>query len=217
MSAYYGVQRSQEYLAHYGIKGMKWGVRKAIETKNKEKLKWQYGKAIRKLNSLRNKANIDIQKKNRKNAIDNAAISAGTIGISALVGKMYGSNKNDYLRNRRAVYLIPGMNDSTVANIGVGVGAASLGLNAANAIRSHYRTTDKGHEKAVKKAIEWKKEMKRAFKGTQYVKNIERDVNKVNKQERKRNEIYEKYSPIIYTPAEREFLIAIEKKRKKRG
>ena len=28
MSEYYGVQRSEEYLAHYGVLGMHWGVRK---------------------------------------------------------------------------------------------------------------------------------------------------------------------------------------------
>ena len=33
MSSYYGVQRSSEYLAHYGVKGMKWGVRKFASDK----------------------------------------------------------------------------------------------------------------------------------------------------------------------------------------
>ena len=31
MAQYYAVERSSEYLAHYGIRGMKWGVRKAID------------------------------------------------------------------------------------------------------------------------------------------------------------------------------------------
>ena len=28
MGVYYGIQRSSDYLAHYGVKGMRWGVRK---------------------------------------------------------------------------------------------------------------------------------------------------------------------------------------------
>lgn len=31
MAQYYAVERSSEYLAHYGVRGMKWGVRKAID------------------------------------------------------------------------------------------------------------------------------------------------------------------------------------------
>lgn len=31
MAKYYGIERSAEYLEHYGIKGMKWGIRKAIQ------------------------------------------------------------------------------------------------------------------------------------------------------------------------------------------
>ena len=35
MSSYYGVQRSSEYLAHYGVKGMKWGIQRALKKAQK--------------------------------------------------------------------------------------------------------------------------------------------------------------------------------------
>ena len=38
MNSYYGVTRSSEYLAHYGVKGMKWGVRKYYENKRDKHL-----------------------------------------------------------------------------------------------------------------------------------------------------------------------------------
>ena len=38
MAEYYAVERSPEYLAHYGIRGMKWGVRKAIASGNSRRL-----------------------------------------------------------------------------------------------------------------------------------------------------------------------------------
>ena len=36
MSSYYGVTRSSEYLAHYGVRGMKWGFKKAIKKAQKK-------------------------------------------------------------------------------------------------------------------------------------------------------------------------------------
>ena len=45
MAAYYGVTRSQEYLAHHGILGMKWGKRNPkAKTLQKSKMKkWLKG------------------------------------------------------------------------------------------------------------------------------------------------------------------------------
>ena len=69
---YYGVTRTDEYLAHYGIKGMKWGVRKAIESGNSARLGRQYRKAQKKLAKLEARANNG--KKYAKRA---AALGAG--------------------------------------------------------------------------------------------------------------------------------------------
>lgn len=45
MAEYYAVERSPEYLKHYGVKGMKWGVRKAMERGNTRALNRHYLKS----------------------------------------------------------------------------------------------------------------------------------------------------------------------------
>ena len=46
MSEYYGVQRSEDYFQHYGVKGMKWGVRRYLDDNAKfsNKASARYGK-----------------------------------------------------------------------------------------------------------------------------------------------------------------------------
>lgn len=53
---YYGVTRSPEYLAHYGIKGMKWGVRKAVDNIQRQMM---YQTAKHKLNQLKQQIPVD--------------------------------------------------------------------------------------------------------------------------------------------------------------
>ena len=48
----YAIERNEDYLAHYGIRGMKWGVRKAIASGNSARLGRQYAKAQKKLAKL---------------------------------------------------------------------------------------------------------------------------------------------------------------------
>ena len=45
MENYYAIVRSGDHLAHYGVKGMQWGVRKAIEKGNDKRLDRTYRKA----------------------------------------------------------------------------------------------------------------------------------------------------------------------------
>ena len=57
MQQYYGVTRSEQYLKHYGIRGMKWGVRRAREKGNNLALKYHYLRAKMKLNKLKRESN----------------------------------------------------------------------------------------------------------------------------------------------------------------
>ncbi len=79
----YAIERSDEYLAHYGIKGMKWGVRKALESGNSRALARQYKKASRKLAKLQARA-----ENGKKYARRAAALGAGaaTLGGAAVAG-----------------------------------------------------------------------------------------------------------------------------------
>lgn len=85
MAEYYGVERTPEYLMHYGIRGMKWGVRKAIERGNSKALARHYRKAQNKLAKLNDKADINkqrsIAKKYGKISKISGAIGASGVGI----------------------------------------------------------------------------------------------------------------------------------------
>ena len=78
----YGVERSNEYLAHYGIMGMKWGVRKAIKSGNSAKLSKQYAKASKKLAKLEKRAANSGKYAKRAAALGVGAAAAG--GLAAL-------------------------------------------------------------------------------------------------------------------------------------
>lgn len=78
----YAIDRSDEYLAHYGIKGMKWGVRKAIETGNGKKLDRAYRKAAKKLAKLEKRADSGSKYARRAAVLGaGAAVAGGLAGI----------------------------------------------------------------------------------------------------------------------------------------
>ena len=49
---YYGISNSTDHLEHYGVKGMRWGVRRALATGNQRALDRHYRKAAKKLAKL---------------------------------------------------------------------------------------------------------------------------------------------------------------------
>lgn len=77
----YAVDRSDEYLAHYGVKGMKWGVRKAIASGNSRRLARAYLKASRKLARLERRANNGSKYARRAAALGAGAAAAGGLAV----------------------------------------------------------------------------------------------------------------------------------------
>jgi len=208
MSEYYAVQRTGNDLAHYGVKGMRWGIRKAIAkstSAGKQKaLAKQYKKASKKLDKLMTKANIEAQKANvsvqKKKAIRSGLATLPIGGIAALTRPRIDPN------GQRITQAITNLNNGTttivkrhnapmeVGNrtghyISGGLTAAGLAKTAyhtGKAIASKYRTTSKGHAKAVAKAKAWKSEMDKAFAGTPYAKSSSKsnDTNRHGKRRR---------------------------------
>lgn len=88
MSEYYAIIRSTSELQHYGVKGMKWGVRKAIDRGNDRSLERHYKKAARKLRKLEWKANPEQQMKYAKtnDKVAKAGFKVGLAGIGTAVG-----------------------------------------------------------------------------------------------------------------------------------
>ena len=93
MNSYYAVVRSTDHLAHYGVKGMQWGVRKALHeggARGERRLARQYKKAAKKLAKLN--ANADVEKQNAKanklNKVAKIGAKVGTAGAGvALAGQ----------------------------------------------------------------------------------------------------------------------------------
>ena len=88
MAQYYAVERSSEYLAHYGVRGMRWGVHRAIASGNTKRLDRQYKKAQKKLSKLNKNADIVEQRKQQVKYAKRAAIGLGisAIGTGGVLG-----------------------------------------------------------------------------------------------------------------------------------
>ena len=156
MAQYYGIERSEEYLEHYGIKGMKWGVRKAIERGDSVKLAKHYNKAVEKLTKLSMNAKREFSRKRYNNALSNMA-SAG--GMSAALSSAGTATANSHLPIKERAII------SLAAGLGGGIGGALINSKG---VMSGRWVSDKGHAKAIAKRNQFQKEMTNAFKGTEF-------------------------------------------------
>ena len=173
MSEYYGISTpSSDFFMHYGVKGMKWGVRKAIEKGDNKKLDKQYKKALHKIQKLNTKANIKKSKQEYKDRMDGAKALAGTGAL--LAGTSLGLKAVGDAMNTRA-YIIGGpfgfMDTKNGYKVFAPAGAA-LGLagayQAGKGMAAKYRTTESGNKKAKIKAKEFRNQMAEVFKNTKY-------------------------------------------------
>lgn len=160
MPEYYAIERSSEYLKHYGIRGMKWGIRRAIRVAangDKEKaskmMKKAYNKAALKLAKLSINANRGVMEqryKKAKSRMINGAISSAGMSAGLTAG----------LNSARGVSL-----GNTVKSAAIAGGAGALGgaLINSNGILSKRYISDKGHAKAISKRDSWRKSMESSF------------------------------------------------------
>lgn len=145
----YGVERSNEYLAHYGIRGMKWGVRKAIKSGNSARLSKQYAKASKKLAKLEKQAG-KTGKYARRAALMGAGAAAagglaaaGTTGVSKAYRTVGKGLSSAVSKGGRALYdvgvatdklaakLPQGKWKNRVATVGRGMRASGKSVNTA--------------------------------------------------------------------------------------
>lgn len=158
MAEYYAVERSTEYLAHYGVKGMRWGVRKAVESGNGDRLNRHARKAAQKLVRLKAKADIiqNAQEYKGYKQLAKTGLAVGGLGIgSGLIA--YGTGH---------------FNHKTAGPIGAVTGAG-LGMatgSGVHALIRRSRLSTKGHARAVKNVHDWQNSMNESFKGTKYAK-----------------------------------------------
>lgn len=142
---YYGIQRSDEYLAHYGVRGMKWGVRKAIERGDRAALGHHYLKAQRKLAKLTEQANTGRGIGSRRAAI-------GALTSAALSGA--------------GTYAINRIQGASPLNAAKTAGLAAVAGGAGGGILNSGRATRAEMMNARARRDAWKREMDRTFKGT---------------------------------------------------
>ena len=119
----YAIERSPEYLAHYGVRGMRWGVRRALKSGNERRLNRQFNKAQKKLNKLVKQSQNTAKYRKRAALMGVGAAAAGGLAAAGTTG--VGS-----LLRKSARVVTPG---AKAVGAGLSAGGKAIG-NLANAI-----------------------------------------------------------------------------------
>lgn len=183
---YYGAASTptEDFFAHYGVRGMKWGVTKALHKGTDKALKKEYAKAQKKLSKLKDEADISKQKTeikyHGKKALTSglAGVGLGGLTVAGLKNLNYNIANSPYETITNKNHTTHIIHPSTSAKISGGLTAASAlgtvgllgksGYHTGMAIRSKYKTTSKGHKKAVEKYSNFRNAVNEAFSGTKY-------------------------------------------------
>ena len=179
MTTYYGIQRSDTSLAHYGVKGMKWGVRKAIERGNAKRLDRHYRKAARKLQLLTARSDRNLVKTAGKEVRRRIVPDALLGGLASAAGT-YAINPHV---SQAARLKYAGLVGGAMA----GANVLADGIQAAHLARLGSK---RGNAKQMAKRKAFEKEMRKAFKGTSYAKKINQtkaDIHRSIEQAKKSN------------------------------
>lgn len=170
MSEYYAVTRSGEELAHYGVRGMKWGVRKAILTGNDKKLGKLYKKAASHLAKLEKRAGSKKEYQKRAAKLGAAAVAAG--GLAGFAAP-YTKHVATYGPDGKISHHWSTLNTKENQIFKASAGAVAAGLGAGAAYNAYRAATTK---RAAKKANAYRRQLKETFAGTKYTKLLSNKV-----------------------------------------
>ena len=165
LAKYYGVERSTEYLAHHGIKGMRWGVRRALKRGDKAALQKQHAKAEATLQKLKEQTDRKGQKQHAKELAIAGALGLGTGALGGLAsygivkGQLAAQNALTPNAKSRIIMHPVGLYGASGLAAGAGLGALAASIPTA------YRGTKKGNQKAIERYNRFKKAKEETFRG----------------------------------------------------
>lgn len=156
MSCYKAVIRFDDGLQHYGVKGMRWGIRKDVDK--------AYVKASNKLKKLQYRA--DRARANRGPGVASGVARTILGGVVALGTNVANKNFNKSVSGSLFNWAMSGSPEAKVKKGLEYAGYVAGGLMAAGGIHKIIKSASGG--RAIRKAESWASSMAREFEGTKY-------------------------------------------------